>query len=82
MKRSDRNNLANVKTFLEADNQPTLQELHTAWTDAINCESIGGARAETRQRLQELRNAKHTWVGAEENKLRFALDAYLNYASI
>jgi hypothetical protein len=57
--------------------EPTIDELQHAWTEAIYAEDIPGARAETRQKLTELRHAKTTWVGVDENRLRFALDDYL-----
>lgn len=59
------------------DNQPTIQEIQSAWTDALNYQDIIGAKGETREELIRLRKAKHTWVGKDENDLRFALDAYL-----
>lgn len=45
------------------DEQPTTDELSQAWTAAIECENIPGARAESRMKLIELRNRKTTWVG-------------------
>ncbi len=57
--------------------EPTLQELHSAWTSALETEDIPGARADSLRALQTLRNQKATWVGKEENDLRFALDRYL-----
>lgn len=57
--------------------QPTADEINRAWTVAIECEGIGGARAESVGELLKLRRAKTTWVGPDENKLRFALDDYL-----
>ena len=61
------------------DDQPTLQELQSAWTAALNCNHIIGANVETREKLIKLRNAKHTWVGAEENAFRLSVDDYLGF---
>lgn len=58
-------------------NQPSIKDLQKAWTWAIECEDIPGARAESRMELQRLRDLKTTWVGKQENDLRFALDNYL-----
>lgn len=60
-----------------SDAQPTVEQLQRAWTRAIEMEEIPGARGETWQKLFLLREAKHTWVGKEENDLRFSLDSYL-----
>ena len=57
--------------------QPTIEELNAAWTRAIECADIPGARAESMGELKRLRNLKTTWVGREENDLRFALIRYL-----
>lgn len=57
--------------------EPTIQQIQSAWTDALNCQDIIGAKGETREVLIQLRKAKHTWVGSEENNFRVALDAYL-----
>ena len=59
------------------NDQPTYEDLMRAWNSAIVCQDIGGSRAETMQELIALRERKTTWVGKEENNLRFALDAYL-----
>ena len=57
--------------------QPTADEINQAWTRAIECQDIGGARSESMGELIRLRNLKTTWAGPEENKLRFALDDFL-----
>lgn len=57
--------------------QSTIDDLQQAWTRAIEAESIPGARSEYMYELQRLRDSKTTWVGKEENELRFALDRYL-----
>lgn len=57
--------------------QPTADEISQAWTLAIECDGIAGARAAAQAELIRLRNLKTTWVGPEENKLRFALNDYL-----
>ena len=57
--------------------QPTIQELQTAWTIAIELEGIAGAQSQAKIDLKRIRDRKHTWVGEQENKLRFALDRYL-----
>lgn len=62
---------------MSQNNQPTIEELRRAWTDAIYGKDIPGYRTESHQILLDLRNKKHTWVGKEENDLRFALDNYL-----
>ena len=62
-------------------NQPSNDALHRAWTDAIYAEGIPGARAEARQELAALRDARTTWCGPEEMKLRRSIDEYLGTRS-
>jgi hypothetical protein len=59
-------------------NQPTIQELQTAWTIAIELEGIAGAQSQAKVDLKRIRDRKHTWVGDKENQLRFAIDRYLD----
>ena len=62
---------------MSQNNQPTIEELQNAWTEALSSQDIIGARGETREALIQLRKRKTTWVGEAENNLRFALDNYL-----
>lgn len=57
--------------------QPTADQIKAAWTRAIECADIGGARAESQQELRRLYLAKTTWVGADEHRLLFGLRDYL-----
>lgn len=57
--------------------QPSHDDLHRAWSAAIECEGLGGARSETLQTLIRLRDRKTTWFGSEENNLRVSLDNYI-----
>ena len=57
--------------------QPTNDELSRAFGEALDCEGIGGARAESRQRLRALRDARTTWFDSDELRLRASIDAYL-----
>jgi len=59
--------------------QPTDEELHVAWTNAINMEGEGAAFSAAIQELTELRNKRSTWYGSEENELRRALNDYLDH---
>ena len=63
------------------NDQPTYDELQAAWTEAIHAHGIPGANAEAMQRLISLRNKKTTWLGKQENDLRYALDAYISERS-
>ena len=58
--------------------QPTIQELQTAWTICIELEGIAGAQSQAKIDLRRIRDRKHTWVGKQENELRFAIDRYLS----
>ena len=58
-------------------NQPTIQELQTAWTIAIELEGIAGAQSQAKIDLKRIRDRKKTWVGEEESRIRFAIDRYL-----
>lgn len=59
--------------------QPTNEELHAAWTNAINMEGSGAAFSAALQELTELRNKRSTWFDIEENELRRALNDYLGH---
>lgn len=58
-------------------NQPTDQELNSAWTNAINMEGSGAAFSSAIQELRRLRNLRTTWYGSSENNLRSSLSKYL-----
>ena len=57
--------------------QPTTQELNSALNQVFSAVNKTSATAE----LRILRSRKHTWVGDEENKLRFTIDDVLYTAS-
>ena len=62
---------------MSADKQPTLEnlvKLYAACKDSAGSDTFGGNFAA----LQAAREAKHTWVGSEENSFRFVLDHYIN----
>lgn len=56
--------------------QPTAEAIESAWRSAIQVTDID-LRAQALINLWKLREAKTTWFGAEENRLRVGLDAYL-----
>jgi hypothetical protein len=58
--------------------QPTIQEIQTAWTICIELEGIAGSQSQAKVDLKRIRDRKTTWVGKEENNLRFAIDRYLD----
>lgn len=60
-------------------NQPTDEELHQAWTDAINLEGQSAPFSSAIQKLKELRNKRSTWYGEKENELRRSLNDYLDH---
>lgn len=59
--------------------QPTNEELHAAWTNAINLEGSGAAFSAALQELREIRKNRTTWFNSEENELRRSMDAYLEH---
>jgi hypothetical protein len=59
------------------DCEPHIDDVVRAWNAAIQCEGIGGSRAETMQELIAIRNRKTTWFGKYENDMRFAIDNYI-----
>lgn len=61
--------------------QPSIDDVMRAWNAAIQCEGIGGARAETMMELIYIRNRKTTWLGKYENDMRFAIDNYIRAKS-
>lgn len=61
--------------------QPTNEELNSAWTNAINLEGSGAEFSAAILELTEIRNKRSTWFGSEENKLRRALNDYLDHYS-
>lgn len=63
-------------------NQPTFNELNAAVNDVFQVIDIPGSRMSAIIALAELRNKKTTWVGKNENDLRFAIDKLLaNYGA-
>ena len=54
--------------------QPTYEELRSAFNDYATCIGVFGAEIEARNKLISLRSKKTTWIGKEENDLRFAID--------
>ena len=75
--------LKNESPYLrhEMNDQPPIDDVVRAWNAAIQCESIGGSRAETMMELIEIRNRKTTWFGKYENDMRFAIDNYIRAKS-
>ncbi len=59
------------------DNQPSLQEIRAAFNNCCLASAFPGSQEECLLRLRVLREAKHTWVGPEENEFRFMVDHYL-----
>ena len=59
------------------NNEPRAIDIQIAWTRAVQCSQIIGAGAESRAELQRLRDAKRTWIGREQNALRYAVDCWL-----
>ena len=59
------------------ESEPTADDLNAAWTVAITAENIAGWRSEAREHLAKLREAKFTWFGSSELRLRDAIDRYL-----
>jgi hypothetical protein len=57
--------------------QPTNDQLQSAWTAAIHAQDIPGARTEALQELRSLREARTTWFGERENSLRVSIDLFL-----
>lgn len=61
---------------MSTNKQPTLEtlvKLYVACKDSAGSDTFGGNLAA----LQSAREAKHTWVGGEENAFRFVLDHYI-----
>lgn len=56
------------------ETHPTYEELRSALNDYAICTGVLGAEIEARNQLISLRSKKTTWVGKEENDLRFAID--------
>ena len=58
---------------------PTLAQLQSAFNNACLAAAMNfpGGHAEKLVELRRLRNSKWTWVGTEENALRFEIDKYL-----
>jgi hypothetical protein len=64
----------------EQSYEPSIEEIKTAFDEAINasCSDCQGWKSESIHNLRTIRNKKTTWVFEEENKLRFAIDRFLN----
>lgn len=58
--------------------QPTASQIVAQITELSIVFDIPGARAEAMRELLALRKAKTTWVGKEENELRYKLDSILD----
>ena len=61
--------------------QPNISEIIVALNELAIVFDIPGARGLALQDLIRLRKAKTTWVGKEENDLRFSIDSALDEAS-
>lgn len=62
---------------MSTNKQPTLEtlvKLYVACKDSAGTVTFGSNLAA----LRAAREAKHTWVGGEENSFRFVLDHYIN----
>ena len=59
------------------NDQPTNEQILIAFENAKLFEGLPAFASETHERLHFVRSMRHTWVGKEENDLRFALDNYL-----
>lgn len=60
----------------------TIEELKTLITEASIVIDIPGARSVAIQALVHARKSKSTWLGREENDLRFQLDRMLDEVAI
>ncbi len=65
---------------MSGEEEPTFEELKEAFDNAIQCEGIAGAQAQSRLELQTLRNKKFMWYAKKENELRVAIDRLLRNA--
>lgn len=83
---SARHNLAigraAVVDLERAAQQPTNEQLHAAWTNAINAEGSPGWSGEARAELRRLRDLRTTWDGPDYCGLRARIDAYLGHECI
>lgn len=57
--------------------EATIAELRTALSEYAQVIGVFGAEVEARETLIRLRSLKTTWVGKDENDLRFAIDRAL-----
>ena len=57
--------------------EATVTELRSALNEYAQVVGVFGAEIEARGNLRSLRASKTTWVGKEENDLRFAIDRAL-----
>lgn len=58
--------------------QPTNEQLHAAWTNAINAEGTPGWNSEARAELRHMREQRTTWDQDDYLKLGRGIDAYLS----
>ena len=61
------------------DIQPTIDDISSAWSRAIELQGIPGAFSDALSDLRGLRHKKSTWIGPDEHKIMFAVDAYLRH---
>jgi hypothetical protein len=64
------------RTRWDPPGQPTITELSSAWTNAIECENIGGARSETLAELIRLRDLRQSWLDDQFDMMR-GIDNYI-----
>jgi hypothetical protein len=65
------------RLLLDGYEQPTVSQLKQALSEVYACAGFRPSQAAAIADLRVLREKKHTWVGAEENELRFLLDDVL-----
>lgn len=58
--------------------QPTIEEIKSAWNEFFQVIDIAGARSDALRNLIDLRKAKTTWIGAEENDFMFKINQFLD----
>lgn len=61
-----------------AGEEPSMKEIVEAlriWSIVVG---IPGSESEAKNRLHQLRNAKQTWIGEQENRTRYAIDNILS----
>jgi hypothetical protein len=60
------------------NNEPTNEELSSAWTAAIICFDDLVARSDAMEKLRELRNRRTTFYGVGKTDLMVALDKFIS----